>query len=78
MTDLVRTAQKIREKIQEEPGITATKIAEELGVTKGRVSQVVSEMRDADEVCQRRKGKELGLHMTQTATRRRLIRERWR
>jgi len=77
MTDLVRTANKIRQKIEDTPGITASTIAQELGVSKGRVSQVVAVMRQSDEVMQKRNGREVELHMTSTATRRKIIRERW-
>lgn len=79
MTDLVKAAQRVRQLIEDEPGITSSEIAERINVTRGRVSQVVRTMREADEVRQIRKGRDgAGLHLTQTALTRKIIKGRWR
>ena len=72
------TASKMRDLVASEPGLSCTEIAERLGVTRGRVSQVLGALKDADVLEQRRNGKSTGVHLTESTMRKQWLSKRWR
>jgi DNA-binding transcriptional regulator PaaX len=64
--------------VEGQPGISSREVADELGLTPGRVSQILSKMKDAGEIDQRRKGRKCGLHLSDAALRRKYITQRWK
>lgn len=77
MREYVDRTRQIRDIIEENPGISGKEVAERMGLTPGRVSQLVSSMRDHNEILQKREGRNVGLHLTDSAIRRRILRRRW-
>jgi Mn-dependent DtxR family transcriptional regulator len=75
--DYIDRAKQIRAIVEDRPGITSKELADEMGVTPGRVSQLVSAMRSKGDINLRKKGKAAGLHLSDSAMRRRLLRQRW-
>jgi predicted transcriptional regulator len=78
MPELVTRAQQIKKMVEDTPGITSREVAEKLGVTPGRVSQIVGAMKDAGDIEQRKRGRGQGLHLSDRALRRKYITMRWR
>jgi DNA-binding MarR family transcriptional regulator len=63
--------------VEENPGITGKELSEKMGVTPGRVSQLLGEMGGDGNINRRRRGKAVGLHLSDVAIRRKLLRQRW-
>lgn len=81
MSDATKRSQEIKALVEENPGITNSEIARRLELTPGRVSQLVGPLKDGGDLETRRRqdGKPgVGLHISQTALRRRYITRRWR
>lgn len=71
------TPARIRELVEAEPGISPGEVARRLGVTAGRVSQVLAGMKSAEVIEQKRNGRQLGLHLSASAMRKQWLRKRW-
>lgn len=84
MPDIVNRSRQILDLAESEPGISSAEVAERLGVTRGRVSQIVRDMKDSGQIDQRRKGRAMGLHPTDElrptskALRQKILNRRWR
>jgi DNA-binding MarR family transcriptional regulator len=78
MPDLVSRVQEIRAMVEAEPGLTGKEIADRLGLTPGRVCQILSQMRKTGDLTERRNERGIGMHISDQALRRKYIRERWR
>lgn len=76
----VNTVTKVRKIIEDNPGIQPCEVAEKVDLTRGRVSQVVGQLIDSDEVIKKPKGKgvAVGLHLSERGISRKYLRERWR
>ena len=74
-----RTEEQIRNIILTQPGIRATDIAVIVGVSKGRVSQVIKNLSERDEIDRTRETGRRGLALRPKRTwmNRRLIRMKW-
>jgi len=68
MSDATKRAQEIKALVESNPGITNGQIAEQLGLTPGRVSQIVAPLKKGGDLEARRRqdGKPgVGLHISQ-------------
>lgn len=68
---------EIRALIEQEPGISPGEVARRLGVSNGRVSQVIGAMKQAEVIERRQNGRKVGLHLSASAMRSQLLRKRW-
>lgn len=76
MVSSTERAQQIRRIIEENPGIQQHEIAAKLGVSKGRVCQVITGLRD--ELKGEKQGRGVGLRVTKSqAELRRMLNRYW-
>lgn len=77
MTSLVERGRQIKELLSKKPGINSREVARELGVSPATVSLAIRALKDTEQIEQRRDGRGQSLHLTSSATKRRLITEKW-
>lgn len=70
-------AADIRAIVAQEPGITSKALAGRLGLSEGRVSQILKTLKQADVVQHRRSGRDIGLHLSGRALSSQWVRKRW-
>jgi len=70
-------AKQIKDLLADNPGLNSRAVARELGVSPATVSLVLRGLKDTDQIEQRRAGRGMGLHLTSSATKRRIITQKW-